>query len=300
MLWDVGIVFFQVLNLAALAGLGGGLFCLLLAQASGNAIRLHLLRYTLISAATGVLAVAAFFLVTIGAINQSGWQGMFDALLAEILLQTGLGSASKLRFAGFALGLAVLGPLAVAVTRKKAKPFALPLPLSVLSVLLLVSALLCLWASFAFTGHPATLGFVARFAIVLHIIGFTLWAGSLYPLWYLCRHENTEKLQSLMRRFGQLALGFVALLLLSGVYLLFELLSSPAELFTDTYGRYMLLKLFFVALLLGLATVNKFRLVPALNQHRGRNKLQASISLELLAVLLILVLVSVLTSVIGI
>ncbi len=299
MIWDVSSVFFQVSVLASLAGLSGGLFCLGLAQLAGSALGLHLLRHMLVCAVCGVLSVPAFFLVTVGAVNQSGWQGMFDSLLIEILLQSGLGTASKLRLGGFAFSLLLLG-IVYAAAERKGKALSLSLPLSVSAIVLLLPALFCLCVSFTYMGHTASLAPAARFAIISHIFAFALWAGSLYPLWYLCRHENSARLQIIMQRFGRLAAAFVVLLLGSGIYLLFELLSLPAELFSTAYGRGMLLKLLLVSLLLLLAAGNKYRRVPALQQHRGRERLQRAIMLELLLVLLILAVVSVLTGIIGI
>ncbi|MDG2090813.1 MAG: hypothetical protein P8J61_06880 [Gammaproteobacteria bacterium] len=39
--------------------------------------------------------------------------------------------------------------------------------------------------SFTLIGHVAELNLIGGFAIGLHVLGISLWIGSLYPLWYL-------------------------------------------------------------------------------------------------------------------
>jgi copper transport protein len=92
-------------------------------------------------------------------------------------------------------------------------------------------------------------------------------------------------------RFSRLAVGAVAVLIVSGLIMAtLQLDGDFVALFTTPYGQLLLLKLSLVALLLALATYNKFRLTPALTRgERGSvERLARAIRLEIAAVGLIL------------
>jgi putative copper resistance protein D len=126
-----------------------------------------------------------------------------------------------------------------------------------------------------------------------------LWIGALYPLLLLSRTPELLKVQKLMRSFGMLALGIVASLLLSGLYLATRVLQDQAELVNTAYGRSLLLKLSGVGVLLLLAAANKLVLVPKLLMAGSSTALQRSIRVEIAVAVYVLAVTSWLTTATG-
>ena len=209
--------------------------------------------------------------------------------MGMILLQSALGQVLELRLLGFALAANAAWQLMPETAR----------PMRRLAGYLLfgLSALL-LSSSFALTGHTANLTIAARMLLVLHVLTVLLWTGSLYPLLHLSGIAEIGKVQKLMRGFGALALCIVAALLLAGVYLSTQLLQSPGELLTSSYGNTLLLKLAGVAGLLALAGLNKLRLTPQLAAN-GVAGLQRSIRCEIVLALYVVAVTSWLTTATG-
>jgi copper transport protein len=147
-------------------------------------------------------------------------------------------------------------------------------------------------AALAASGHAATAPprWLATPAMAAHGVVIAFWAGSLWPLLHLLRIRKTGAGQIILR-FSRLAVGAVAILVVSGLTLAtLQLDGDFVALFTTPYGQLLLLKLTLVALLLALATYNKFRLTPALTRgERGSvERLARAIRLEIAAVGLIL------------
>ena len=103
-----------------------------------------------------------------------------------------------------------------------------------------------------------------------------------------------------MQRFGELAIVFVAVLILSGLYLLLQLLESPIELISTPYGITLILKLAGVSALLFLGALNKMRLVPNLKNNIGVSNLKRSIQYEIYVAFVVLIITAYLTTLIGI
>lgn len=284
-MWDVSIMLFKFFSLLATAILIGGAFSFWLVGQALPSTRKTLQAYIGLGAVSGMLAAVLFFLSQIGAINQTGLGGMFDFQLIGILWQSGLGYTTGLRLLGFALGAVIVTALF------RLNRIFLASGLSI-TVLLLV-------ASFVYIGHISTLGLALQITLALHVLAIGLWIGSLYPLLYACQTTDIKALQNLMKRFGELAVYIVLLLLLSGIYLLSQLLQSLTELFTTSYGLSLLAKLMGVAALLLLGEANKFRLVPALVQHSGVKALKRSIMSEMGLALIVLGLTAFLTTSVG-
>ncbi len=103
----------------------------------------------------------------------------------------------------------------------------------------------------------------------------------------------------LLHHFGNVAAYGVAVLIVAGAALAWLLSGSVAALFGTAYGLVLLVKVVIVSALLGLAALNKLRFVPALRaEKRGAEiALRRSISMEMLAVVLILFTTATLTSV---
>lgn len=292
MAWDIGSLLTRAFTLMAMVIVFGGIFCLYLTAQSGNQVRRHLLKYIKIGALAGIIASSLYFFIQVGAFNQSGLSGMFDTLMISILAQSGLGYAALFRFIAFFMILS----LAIFKNRLSQKK---ELTFGKVSLFIFTVAMLLIAYSFSLIGHVAELTLVAASAIGLHILAISLWVGSLYPLWYLCKHEEVLRLQKIMQRFGELAIIFVGVLLITGIFIVVQLLESTIELVTTSYGLTLLFKLTGVLALLFLGAMNKLKLVPRLTDEKGVVRLQRSIAMELGLALLVLIITAYLTTLVG-
>ena len=102
-----------------------------------------------------------------------------------------------------------------------------------------------------------------------------------------------------MQQFGDNALGIVIILAGMGALMLLELLDNPAELYTTPYGWVFLLKLFLVLVTLSVAAINKLVLVPAIVKNASALRLRRSIHVEMVAVTLVLIATSYLSTIVG-
>jgi copper resistance protein D len=210
--------------------------------------------------------------------------GMWDWSLLRFVFQSSEGYAAQVRVAGLLLIL-VLGDRSSAA-----------------SALAAIGAVI-VSASFAFTGHSASLeqSLFPQALLTLHLISVSYWLGAFYPLRYLTYASDTANVALIMKRFGEIALYGVAMLIAAGAVLLWMLLESPLALFETAYGRIVAIKLLGVAGLLILAAVNKLRLTPALlrGDFSALPKLRTSITAELVLAGLILTVTAVFTTVTG-
>lgn len=304
--WELAILLSKFFAYISFVSLTGGLFVLCLSSGRFPRInssapisiewsahaRLHLTRMLIVASGIGKLSIILFFLLQVGQVNQNGLTGMFDAFMIKLLVQTPIGAGVALRLAGF-----VLIGLSLIVYRRKL--IADPAPTLPNSLVLLwgFGVLLCC-AGFSVLGHVANLNWFAQILIGAHVLLVGMWIGALYPLFLLCRTEMASTIAPLMKRFGDYAWGITLGLIVAGGYLVTRLLSSPSELVTTAYGRFVLLKIVLVLCLLALAALNKFRLVPALH-IAGAKPLQRSIGGEMFLALVILVVTAVLSTVTG-
>ena len=102
-----------------------------------------------------------------------------------------------------------------------------------------------------------------------------------------------------MQQFGDNALGIVIILVGAGALMLLELLDNPAELYTTPYGRVFLLKLLLVLVTLSVAVINKLVLVPAIVNNASALRLRRSIRVEMVAITLVLIATSYLSTIVG-
>jgi putative copper resistance protein D len=227
--------------------------------------------------ASGLLAGVVYFLLRVGAVSQQGLAGMGDWQMGRIMADTALGDGTALRLLGFLVLALSLPLMALIPDRRPARP-----------VLWLVATtgLLILAGSFAALGHARELTWTGRLAAVAHVLAISLWTGSLWPLWRCCRSLSPERQAGLLRRFGDLARWMLAVMLISGGVLVWQLTGSFDDLTGTAYGRLLLTKLLLVAGLVTIGAWHRYRLVPALGwpDPSGRRKaaeaLQRSILLE--------------------
>lgn len=138
-------------------------------------------------------------------------------------------------------------------------------------------------ASLAFTGHvvQAKPTWLTVPAVVVHAAMACFWFGALWPLIVVLRGDPAEA-AALLAQFSRRAVLTMALLVAAAVVLtVLQTVSLGAFIGTD-YGILLLGKIALVALILTLAAVNKWRLVPAIARGNlaARRHLRATIGVE--------------------
>ena len=146
------------------------------------------------------------------------------------------------------------------------------------------------------TGEPRLL---LASLLLLHLGAVAFWVGALVPLYRISGPPHlSQSAARVLLRFGQVAPPVVAALLAAALLLAWRLLEGWDPLLHSAYGQVLLLKLAALGLLLGLAGLNRWLLVPAFaaNVPRARQRLRTSIVCEGFLVGLILLLTAFLTT----
>ena len=133
----------------------------------------------------------------------------------------------------------------------------------------------CLLAGLAFAGHAAAAD-GAEFALqvsadAVHLLASGVWLGGLVPLAFLLRScsrdgaaSNLAVAREATRRFSNLALASVIVLICTGLYNTWKLVGGFAPLFGTAYGKLLLVKLGLLLPLLAIGAVNLLRLKPTI------------------------------------
>ena len=151
-------------------------------------------------------------------------------------------------------------------------------------------------------GHVTTGGLQAGILLAVHLAGLGFWLGALLPLRAMCRDPQRfggqAALADLADVFGRRAIWIVPVLLIAGTLYAVMLVGSFAALATTPYGQVLMVKVGLVSGLLGLAALNKFRLVPALRSGEAAapSRLRRSIDWELAGVAAVLLATSLMTT----
>jgi copper transport protein len=119
--------------------------------------------------------------------------------------------------------------------------------------------------SLAASGHAGTAPpqWLTRPMVFLHGVGVAYWVGAIAPLAAMA-WKPTSALLPTLNRFSQLAVPVVGVLVLTGLTLAIIQLQSFRALIETQYGIILSIKLTLVAVLLGFAALNRFRLTPRL------------------------------------
>ena len=268
---------------AALLAMGGTLFVAILGQTAraagvGEGILRLTRRVTAAAALMGLLVLAARFGIRAARISGMGLPGAVDATMLGFVWDSPLGSAATWRGAGEALVLLVL----------------LRHPAATVPAL---AGAVAIAVSYTQVGH--SLGeprWLLGTLLTAHLLAAAYWVGALVPLH---RAAAGPEGAALLHRFGVIAGGGVALLVAVGASFAWLLSGSLAALLGTAYGWTLMAKVAVVGGLLGLAALNKLRLVPALRDGGpgAASALRRSIGWEIAAVALILLLTATLTSV---
>jgi copper transport protein len=124
------------------------------------------------------------------------------------------------------------------------------------------------------TGHAASAPPAPLMAptIGLHLLAAAFWFGAVAPLFAATRTKSPVEAGFLKERFSKLAVVGVGVLFVTGAAISWVQTAALSGLFTTPYGGRLLVKLVLFAVLLGLATYNKWILTPRL----GRNDADAA------------------------
>jgi putative copper export protein len=247
-----------------------------------NAERMRIGRIALGLSMCSVLSGGAQILVSAGSMSGAA-AGMWNGTMVRMVWQAGAGRAYTIR----GLGLVLLG---LAVLRN--------LPSWPACIGAVVAA-----TSFAWTGHARSLHPNALPVLLLsvHLLAASFWLGALPPLTVVARNRELPRIAAAASRFGTAAVFVVAALMAAGVGLLCMMLGAVSDLWASEYGRFVMLKLAFVAALLCLAAFNKLSLTPRLlaGDVGAVSSLRTSLRLELLLGALILAVTAAFTTMTG-
>ena len=152
--------------------------------------------------------------------------------------------------------------------------------------------------SFVIVGHSTLKGLSTQVLILMHLFCISFWLGSFLPLRFMCIDKNSKNLSIISERFGQFAIFYISVLVITGSIFSFILVGGFDPLISTSYGNFLILKLIFVTIVLSLGALNKFRLVPLIriNYEQGKKKLKQSIQFEIIITLIILFFTSILTT----
>ncbi len=261
---------------AALLAMGGVLFVAAFRRIADAGVLRLARRLAAGAALVGLAVLAVRFGIRAARISGMGWEGATDPTMLGFVWQSPLGAAAIWRGLGEAAILAVLLPGA--------------------GLWVALGGAVAVAVSYAQVGH--TLGdprAVLVLLLVPHLLAAAFWVGALAPL---RRAAGGIGGADLLHRFGTVAVGIVAGLALAGSGLAWLLSGSISALLGTAYGWTLLGKVVVVSALLGLAALNKLRLVPALaaGDPPAPPALRRSIALEGAAVALILVATAALTT----
>lgn len=235
-----------------------------------------------VSAALAAMPAVAACLLLDAARMAGEYRGMLDPELLRLACLSGSGAALLLQFFGLVL-------IALALRR----PDSLPFGRAVLAALGVALALL----SFPLTGHTAAHAWRVVLAplLALHVGLAAFWLGSLAPLLLALRRDSLAAASALLRDFSALAGYLVPLLPVAGVAMACVLLPDLAAL-QRPYGLLLVAKSAGFVLLLGLASLNRWRWLPALGAAGTRAALQRSVLAEYVLIAAVLAATATLTT----
>ena len=161
----------------------------------------------------------------------------------------------------------------------------------------------------ALTGHARTTPPVGLSVAmdVAHVVAACAWLGTLLTLLFtalpivrgtrsMAGIGSGALVASLVRAFHPIALTCAAVVVASGFVAAWLRLPTVASLWESSYGRILLVKLAFVALVVVLGALNWRRLLPTLGDDRSARRITRTASAELTIAALVLAVTAVLVS----
>lgn len=261
-------------------------------QAAGVAIFLALFGHRLADSRSAVLrlgrsaAVAGLVLVAghyvLEPARMAGeLSGLWDPLLQEMIWHSSSGAALIVRLVG-------LGLIAFGLRPSQGRG----------SMLATLGAVLACLA-FTLTGHTSVAPNRAMLAslLMIHLLLVVFWFGALGPVYLASSRETSVRTFEIVQAFTAVATWLVPVILLAGVAMAVALLPSVSAL-REPYGELLVAKLIGFAVLMGLATANKWRLGPALAQgsvESGR-RFRRAVAAEYSLIVTVLAITAVMTT----
>jgi copper resistance protein D len=232
--------------------------------------------FTLLLNAAGIpIFIAAFGRLmpsAVPAVRQAGWKLAIGALVfvaahhaLEAARMTGemsgvmdpaMQKMALLSPGGAAFAARVVGMLLVAVGLGRAGVRG-PLRISLIGTLLSITA-------FTLVGHTSVnpRHLAAAGLLTLHLLVVAFWLGALWPLYLTATKEQPAVTARVIDAFSLAAAWVVPLILLAGIGLTAVLVPSLA-VFRQPYGQLLLVKVSAFAVLMAMASLNKWRFGPA-------------------------------------
>ncbi|MBV8799172.1 MAG: copper homeostasis membrane protein CopD [Alphaproteobacteria bacterium] len=172
------------------------------------------------------------------------------------------------------------------------------LPQRPLVLTLLAAALL---ATIALTGHASMdigdRGDLHRATDAVHLLAGGYWIGGVAMLPLALRGRDAEAALRILNRFSAFGIVAVVLVLLSGIGNAVFIIHGWPHLLASVYGEILLAKVALAGVMVTLACLNRWVLMPGLRQASSLAALKSSIGVEIVVGALILLAASVLGTV---
>ena len=208
------------------------------------------------------------------------FSGMFDGSLHAMLLISDAGATTAIRILG--LVMLVLG---------------LPKPTRLGEASSLIGATLIV-VSFGLMGHTAAHDqrWILVTLLVVHLLIIAFWFGALLPLYMAAARETVADNASIIENFSAIAAWLVPIIFVAGLGMSILLLEEIDNLWT-AYGVSLLAKVSGFVVLMGLATLNKWRFAPAIaaGHAPALRNFQRSVAAEWGLIIAVLVVTAVMT-----
>ena len=253
----------------------------------GSSFKTGLLSASLIAFASG----CSWLMFTAATMSDSLSEALSPSATTTVLEETAFGRVWTVH-----LGLIITLCILAALNRSGRRPS---------KIVLMALCGVCL-ASLAGTGHTRDqdgLAFLVRVsADGAHLLAAGAWLGGLAALFAVLSSKLTldhsgGEIEHLLKRFSGMGYGAVAVLVGTGLVNTWYLVPYLTQLPASLYGQLLIIKLGLFALMLFLAALNRFWLVPALaGPHADKSlfRLRTHVIGEQLLGILIIALVSVL------
>lgn len=265
----IAVLLRAIYYVGSLGGAGLAFFALMFGQRREVVDSLRLRRWAATAALLGIAAGAGVLTVQIAEL--SAGEDLLDPEVWEVVL----GSRAAASYGFGAVGLVLIGSLVLGERW---------------ATLAAVGGVLAC-ASYALLGHTTSLTPrpLAAAVLLVHLLVAAFWIGSLPPLAWAARRDGPGAAR-LVEDWARIAAVAVPMLAAAGVLLAYWNLGGPGQLLGSWYGRALLVKVSLVAVLLGFAAWNRYRLTPALaaSAPGAGVRLARSIAMETIVVLLVL------------
>jgi copper resistance protein D len=149
--------------------------------------------------------------------------------------------------------------------------------------------------------HAAGQGGLHLLSDTLHLLAVGAWAGGLLPfVIYLTTAEARASVEEVAgvgdvtRRFSNVAVAAVLVIIVTGFVNTLELVGSTELLFGSDYGRLLIVKVLLFAVILGIAAVSRLHYVPRLSKRGAMAGIRRNSLIETALAVLILCIVAML------